>query len=272
MQTLIETLIAKTNPITKTIISTIPKVINSTGKNKSRYHTVATFLMEKIMCYNHIKKEKYTMRDVSGLSLTPKEFKQLLIELFDGKQFKRKEAIDSICQYWKEQGGTVEEKDYVSVFKRACKMLENEGIYNKGYGVWVLKYKKETVEVFQASVNDNTKTYVIDKEIGNGDSAVYIYYYDSYKELAELRNEVYFACKIGRTDTDPIQRVYSQMGTCFPEKPHIALVINCENSLELETALHAVLKFKHKQMSNSPGKEWFLTNPQEVEEIYYSIQ
>lgn len=211
------------------------------------------------------------MRDVLGLTLTPKEFKQLLIELFDGKQFSRKDAIDTICQYWKEQGGTVEEKDYSTVFKSACRMLKHEGLCNKGYGIWTLQYEKTDMEIVMAPAKEEMKKYVVDKEIGNGDNAVYLYYYDSYKELAMQKKEVYFACKIGRTDTDPIQRVYSQMGTCFPEKPHIALVIKCENSFELETALHAVLKFKHKQMSNSPGKEWFLTNPQEVEEIYYSI-
>ena len=61
MQTLIDPLIAKTITILKIIKSAIPKAISSAGKNKSRYHTVATFLLlsrKRVIRYN-INKTKY---------------------------------------------------------------------------------------------------------------------------------------------------------------------------------------------------------------------
>lgn len=212
------------------------------------------------------------MRDITGLELTPKEFKDLLIELFDGTQFKRKVAIDKICEYWEEHGGIISNKDYVGVFKSACRMLEKEGISNKSYGVWTLKYAKKEVVKIESSLKAEKKQYMVEKEIGDGNNAIYLYYFKTYKEFALSKEEDIYACKIGRTDVDPIQRIYSQMGTCFPEKPHIALVIKCEDSVEMERAIHHILKCRKRQIIDSPGKEWFMTNPYEVEMIYNFIK
>ncbi|MCH3923261.1 GIY-YIG nuclease family protein [Limosilactobacillus sp.] len=98
--------------------------------------------------------------------------------------------------------------------------------------------------------------------------AVYLYYYDKYKELAELKGQHVWECKIGRTETDPISRVLGQAGTCYPELPHIALILNCDNSSLMEKALHSILKVKGRWLSDSPGKEWFITSPEEVENLY----
>lgn len=211
------------------------------------------------------------MKNIQGLKLTPNEFKDLLIELYDGKQFERKSAIKTICNYWKNNGGIIEDKDYSTVFKKVCSLLKDKGLKNKGYGVWTLMYTKKEICNIEITMDESMESYNADKIIGEGDNSIYLYYYESYKELSYLRNSVYYACKIGRTDRDPLQRIYSQMGTCFPEKPHIALIIKCNNSVEIEKTIHSILKIRKKQMKDSPGKEWFLTNPEEVEEIYRNI-
>lgn len=89
-------------------------------------------------------KIKYT-----GLKLTPNVFKDLLIELYDGKQFTRQDAISNIIECFASKGGVVENKSYIASFKRATQLLQGQGIENKGYGVWALKYEKKTVEIVE---------------------------------------------------------------------------------------------------------------------------
>lgn len=127
------------------------------------------------------------MKDIQGLKLTPNEFKDLLIELFDGKQFERKNAVNTICDYWKNNGGIIEDKDYAAVFKKACSLLKDEGLKNKGYGVWTLAYSKKEICKIETTVDEVMETYTADKIIGEGDNSIYLYYYESYKELSHLQ-------------------------------------------------------------------------------------
>lgn len=206
-----------------------------------------------------------------GLELTPAIFADLLIQFFDGKQFNRKDALDTITSFHLENGGLLNKPSYVSVFKKATQTLKGNGIENVGYGTWRLCYKKATVDEVVLSRNIQDDSYTADKEIGEGAKAVYVYYYDGYKELAALKEKEVWECKIGRTDVDPIGRIFSQAGTCYPELPHLALIIHCEDSSILEKALHNILRIKKRWISNAPGKEWFYTSPEEIESIYHSI-
>ena len=207
----------------------------------------------------------------TGIELSPAVFRELLIQLFDGKQFKRQDAITEITKYHVEHGGLLGKTEYVSVYKKAAQILKNEGIENVGYGVWRLRYEESEVEIIPSTERIDTINYSVDKEIGSGKNAVYVYYYDSYKELAELKGSKTWQCKIGRTDVDPISRIMGQAGTCYPELPHLALIIYCDNSSLLEKAIHSILKLKNRWLENSPGKEWFVTSPEESEDIFTKI-
>lgn len=209
---------------------------------------------------------KYT-----NIELTPTVFKELLILLFDGKQFDRQTAMSTILNYHIQHGGTFRDgKNITAVFKKATQFLGDRGICNLGYGTWKLNFEIPTTEVVERQEEEST--FVSDRTIGNGNSFVYVYFYDSYRQLAELRGQNVWPCKIGRTETEPLQRVMGQCGTCFPEIPHVALVIKCSDSSKLELALHSILKFKDRHMNNAPGTEWFLTSPEEIEEIVLKIQ
>ena len=209
--------------------------------------------------------------DNRGLKLVPSLFSNILIELFDGKIFERRTAIDKVKEYHLNAGGILEQdRDYIAVFKAAAKMLKNNGLTNQGYGVWRLNYKKQDSEIVEPE-KANTK-HDVDEEIGIGDCAVYVYYYDAYKKYAEINGKHSFECKIGRTDKAPIYRILDQTGTCYPEKPHIALIIYCEDSKLLEAALHRVLQYGGKKVEKSPGNEWFITSPEEIKEIYSFLQ
>ncbi|MGN0988232.1 MAG: GIY-YIG nuclease family protein [Otoolea sp.] len=206
----------------------------------------------------------------AGVELTPNLFAELLILLFDGKQFKRTTAIEMVTKYHEDSGGILGKKDYVSVFKKACQNLSMYGLSNIGYGTWRLNYKIHEVEVIEEDVND-TVDYAADKTIGSGNYSVYVYYYDTYKKHAENCGQSVWECKIGRTDKDPLQRIFGHAGTCYPELPHIALVMKCSNSFQLESALHNILKLRKRWLEDAPGTEWFLTSPTEVESLYQMI-
>ena len=206
-----------------------------------------------------------------GLELTPGIFRELLIDLFDGKQFTRQDAVNIVTRYHTDHGGILQKPTYIPTFKKTSLLMRNEGLVKAGYGVWRLNYKKNQIEIMPAAKKDIIPAYTADKEIGSGKKSIYVYYYDNYKELASLKNSKIWERKVGRTDVDPISRVVGQAGTCYPEMPHIALVIYCDDSNLLEKAIHDVLRLRNRWLSDSPGKEWFLTSPEEVEEIYNSI-
>ncbi len=207
----------------------------------------------------------------SGIELTPSVFTELLVELFDGKQFKRQDAIDAIKSYHEKNGGILGKTNYVNVFKKTASSLKDNGLANVGYGVWRLTYNTKNVDYTITPREEKETTYIADKIIGIGKSSVYVYYYDIYKMFAESINNNSWECKIGRTDRDPLSRVFDQAGTCYPELPHIALIINCDDSSLLESTIHNVLKIRGKWISKAPGKEWYITSPEEVEEIYSNI-
>lgn len=207
----------------------------------------------------------------AGVELTPNVFAELLILLFDGKQFKRTTAIETITQYHQRHGGVLEKKEYVSVFKKACLNLSKSGLTNIGYGTWRLNYQVKEVEIVSENDEYDAVEYSADKTIGTGEKSVYVYYYDTYKKYAEACGKCIWECKIGRTDKDPLQRVFGQAGTCYPELPHIALIIKCDNSSQLELALHNILKIRNQWIEGAPGTEWFLTSPTEVENLYSMV-
>ena len=117
---------------------------------------------------------------------------------------------------------------------------------------------------------ESVKLYA-DKVIGEGKSSVYVYYLPIYRQMAELQNDKLWHCKIGKTEGDPLLRVLSQASTALPEQPHIALILKTDYPNSLEQVLHGVLTIKGRKIDNSPGSEWFLTYPKEVEDIYNKL-
>ena len=213
------------------------------------------------------------MYKYEGIELSPSVFADLLITLFAGKQFKRKDAISEVVKYHSSNGGMLNKNEYVSVFKKAVQRLKEYGIQNRGYGIWLLPSEDNTPITIIDSNDDKADAGIcsIEKTIGIGDESVYVYYYNNYKEKQLLTGETRFPCKIGRTKDMPLNRIFSQCGTNMPEYPRIALVIKCDNSQLLENAMHSILKVKNRQIDLSPGKEWFMTNPEEIESFYRCV-
>ena len=119
--------------------------------------------------------------------------------------------------------------------------------------------------------DDQQKLLSFDHEYGNGSEFVYLYYFDIYRKYAELSHKNEWECKIGRTEKEALSRIINQSGTSYPETPHFSLLFKCDNSLALESSIHNILKVRGKWVSDSPGKEWFITSPDEVVKIYNLI-
>lgn len=211
---------------------------------------------------------KYLYAD---LELTPNIFAHLLVYKFDGKQFKRADAIKVITAFHIEHGGIANKSSYISVFKKATQTPLKKSISNPGYGIWTLRYQAESTEVFEPDEKIQPIKFKVDEVLGQGNGSVYVYYYDVYREIAEIKEERFWPCKIGMSDKDGMDRIFSQAGTAYPEAPHIALMIKCGSPRDVENALHAILKVRGQWISDAPGTEWFLTSPDDVKHIYYAL-
>lgn len=209
-----------------------------------------------------------------GQPLRPGIMAEILLQLFSDKRFDRRTAIEETKQFHIDNGGTQGKMDLVSIFKRASLDIRKKGydLQNVGYGEWILNTTNtDKIERVVSKKNENITNIVFDEEIGNGENSVYVYYYDIYKKYAELKGENKYPCKIGRTDVNPIDRIIGQAGTCQPEYPHCALIIRCQDSSVLETYFHSALKIRKCWIENAPGKEWFITNIEEIKKIYETL-
>ena len=91
---------------------------------------------------------------------------------------------------------------------------------------------------------------------GHGNQAVYIYYYKRYQTDYQKEGYEQWPCKIGFSKQNAISRVEQQVITSSPEKPIIGAIIKTNDGYLLELF--------HQQIQNATGKEWFMTNPQEI--------
>lgn len=108
------------------------------------------------------------------------------------------------------------------------------------------------------------------KSIGNGEECVYVYYYPNDRLLAEATGRDVWECKIGMTSTgDTITRVVAQTSrTSRHQEPVIALEIQTNNAYKLESEIHRAFCANRLPVSKLSGDEWFMLNPEKVEDYF----
>jgi len=130
----------------------------------------------------------------------------------------------------------------------------------------------------------NTKIHGKYPEFGSGNEAVYIFYYDTYRYLAEKIDKIskstpiiqdivklgYFPVKVGKSIN--VNNRLRQMNAAMPEAAVVSFVIKTSWASELETLLHLELTEKTKNREwitkiGDGGHEWFLTTPREIYDI-----
>ena len=117
-------------------------------------------------------------------------------------------------------------------------------------------------------------------ELGKGKEEVYLYYYERYREFSELKRppiwkhnrDYIWECCIGRTRLQDADTRVKQQGTKLPENPTHALTMKTDDSVRLEKIIHDILKEQGKWIPKAGGREWFMTSPEQVVEIYSFVK
>lgn len=216
--------------------------------------------------------------DYKGLPLTPSIIEELILELFSGKILIRQTIVDEVVKFHEINGGTKSiAQDVPRSIKKALENLKIKGkADNPTYGYWKI-YDGEfggdlgENEPVNDLIPDEIEIPIADKVFGEGTSAIYLYYLPMYRLKAEQSDENKWHCKIGKTNRDPLLRVLSQAATALPEKPHISIIFKTNFPNEFENVIHSILTIKGRKIDNSPGSEWFLTSPDEVEKLIQFI-
>ena len=103
---------------------------------------------------------------------------------------------------------------------------------------------------------------------GKGKDWVYCYYLTSQKKEGDSR----YPCTIGRTSGGTVKSVTEyierQTRKAVVERPKIPLLFRTDRYVDLEGAIHRILKLRDQQIEKAQGNELFTTNPNEVLEIY----
>jgi hypothetical protein len=211
-------------------------------------------------------------------ALTPSIAKELILEEIPGKGYqKRSSIVKTIVNLHSQRGGApASAKDVDRVIKRAIESLETEGLANSpSYNNWIVSSTKPAAGATPppefAIENESDLAPKAEIEHGIGDEFVYLYSFEAYREMAKHKKEACFPCKIGRSSVDPVSRVLSQASTALPEYPTIMRLYRTDESRSLEAIIHGTLTIRGKYLETSPGTEWFLTSPEQVDEIFFWI-
>lgn len=101
---------------------------------------------------------------------------------------------------------------------------------------------------------------------------MYFYYFPAYKELASHKNEKTFPIKIGKSKSEPKNRVNEQSGTALPEKPYLFMEVKTVDCSSLEQNIHSLLNLKGVKSTLAVGNEGFITNEDSLLLILEAIQ
>lgn len=97
--------------------------------------------------------------------------------------------------------------------------------------------------------------------VGTGSAAVYAYGYHCCPDRL----------KIGSTEVDTVQRIYSQRNESTPDKPVLQLEIKTDQCRVLERAIQSVLRMRGRKIEGG-GAEWFTVSRDEILTIYEFIK
>jgi len=99
-------------------------------------------------------------------------------------------------------------------------------------------------------------------EIGEGPESVYVYYYKNDRELADLKGQSSWPCKIGFTATSVEERIVGQGAiTAMHTPPVVGLIIRSPHGRQVERIIHDTLRLSGCSIEGASGAEWFNTSP-----------
>ena len=222
----------------------------------------------------------------AGAPLIPSIAEELILELFDGQNVKRKVLVDTVVQSHCERGGLPPGSVDWQCIKASLRNLKKRGLaQNAHYAHWQIgkmpESSGESPQKTPERVNDKTDESPVANPddtvsiasvesssvmtLGSGSGVVYVYYYPRDKKFAESEGKSVWECKVGMTESDVDTRIKAQRTTAIYEEPEIGLEIRTDNPRCLERAIHAILELKGRKIdTDGGGNEWFFTSPNEV--------
>ena len=127
----------------------------------------------------------------------------------------------------------------------------------------------EQYSIDLGDLKSSSTSFESESTIGSGRNSVYLYYYQWDQERAKSKGQSVWECKIGKTER-PLQERLREQAT-DPENFKLGLHIKTDRPKDIEDIIHDDLKKRGRHRGESLRKEWFLTSPSEVEEIYNFI-
>lgn len=229
--------------------------------------------------------EKGAAKTSSGIPLMPSQARQIIIELLDQQSpLKRQDLAAQVEAIHLERGGVEGTQLAISVVKKALQQLATDGLVaNVAPGFWgkpplregsLNSAKDDLSELTVTDLGDETEDLAPKRTIGEGPETVYLYFNPNDRRLAKLEGRDTWECKIGRSTTEiTANRILAQGAkTALSHLPIVGLVIKTQDAAALEKALHASLRLVEREVLESPGAEWFLTSPSQVEEWFLAYE
>lgn len=206
-----------------------------------------------------------------SIKLTPQVIVEIIVYLYrnNNEIHERKQLIDNIVKFHNNNGGVNSDTNIAQSVKKALQSISSDYIKNKAYGCWqfFIDDKLSYEKIYKPKTNKN-----IEKKVGNlgkdklniKNGWVYFYYFSTYKELSVFKKEKYFPIKIGKSQHEPQFRINDQIGTAMPEKPIIFMEVKTNDCSNLERNIHSFLALSDKKHNKSVGKEWFVSNEEDL--------
>jgi len=206
-----------------------------------------------------------------GIPLMPSAIQELILELYPGQTVRREVIVDGVRHAHVSRGGLDSNAaDFPRSVKKALANLKSRGqAINPAKAIWRISGEPpQDIECEPAPViqteSESPSNYDADHVFGAGRSAIYVYYFDTYEQKAIADGSMFWPCKIGRTDRDPLTRVLSQSSTALPEFPHFSILFYTDTPSVWEHAIHKILCLRGRTTVDAPGTEWFDTCPAEI--------
>ena len=199
--------------------------------------------------------------------------------------FRRNDVIDEICKHHESLGGHIEDgTNKRAVVKKALQYLrdvgqaELDGIGTNAY--W--RIYGEVQDEPDSGNSDNPRSswneVPLLHELGDGEQVVYVVFYERHKDATKADPTQFgsgsalgkYPCKVGMTRNG--EDYLGRVGEQFPltktrhDPITIGLVYHCERAEFVEKWIHGRLGVQGRQYEAPVpgGKEWFLTDPDEV--------
>ncbi len=179
---------------------------------------------------------------------------------------KRREITTALMSAWEKAGGKPEvggtQQYWTSRVKKALSLLVEQHLVQQSpvYGTWELSKKLP-----RPTTNPNMP----DLSLGEGSRLVYAWSWEREYQAARNKGNDRWLIKIGETDgRSPAMR--HQDKAAHSDFMHWHVALWGHDSKTLEGALHRALALRGRQ-HDAPGREWFLTNPHEIVELYQTL-